>query len=85
MPASDKGDSKAKRSSFVAERGTDSSVKMLVEEAAKVKEADEAKRRGRSLERRNTLPPVGNPEKEEVTDLVLILHGIGQEVSEVPF
>ncbi|KAI5122806.1 hypothetical protein M0805_000148 [Coniferiporia weirii] len=40
------------------------------------KRVDHVRRRGKSAER--PLPPVGNEDSEDVTDLIFIIHGIGQ-------
>lgn len=41
-------------------------------------------RRGRPLSQ-ESIPTVGNDESDDVTDLVLIIHGIGQGVSPEPY
>lgn len=49
------------------------------EEEREVKMADQ-ERRSRSDHPLQSPPPVGNDGSEEITDLVLIIHGIGQGV-----
>ncbi|TDL17868.1 hypothetical protein BD410DRAFT_753898 [Rickenella mellea] len=52
------------------------------QEEKDVKEADEKNTRGRKKERAKPFPPVGSDVHEEVTDLVLIIHGIGQGLAD---
>lgn len=49
-------------------------------EEKEVKEADAARAKGQQRQREENLPRVGNESSEDVTDLILIIHGIGQGV-----
>ena len=51
-----------------------------ITEESEVKVVSEGQHRGRAGLSRRSPPPVGNEDNEEVTDLVLIIHGIGQGV-----
>ena len=52
------------------------------EEEQEVKREDTLKGKNKTSEWQETLPPVGNEDGDDnVTDLVLIIHGIGQGVS----
>lgn len=52
------------------------------EEDREVKREDDMKAKNKGREWRESLPPVGNEDADDnVTDLVLIIHGIGQGVS----
>lgn len=64
----------------VTEEGTRGIGLTPEQEEKEVKEADAAKMRGRQKDRESKLPPVGNEGSEDVTDLILIIHGIGQGV-----
>ena len=61
---------------------SDSAVIDPQEEEQEVKRKDALKGKNKTSEWRETLPPVGNEDSDDnVTDLVLIIHGIGQGVS----
>lgn len=53
----------------------------LKQQEKDVKQTDKENRRGRSTEWKKLQPPVGNDGDDEVSDLILIIHGIGQGVS----
>ena len=64
---------------------SDSAIIDPQEEDMEVKREDTLKGKNKASEWRETLPPVGNEDGDDnVTDLVLIVHGIGQGVN-APF
>ena len=61
---------------------SDSAIIDPQEEDMEVKREDTLKGKNKASEWRETLPPVGNEDGDDnVTDLVLIVHGIGQGVN----
>lgn len=70
------------KADFDEPKGSPEDIRVTpLQEEREVKEADGANKRGRSAGPQASLPPVGNEDGEDVTDLILIIHGIGQGVS----